>query len=130
MALPAEPVFWAMHVQTNCVPGEYLRGGAEMPSTLSSSHEAMCKAAMGGPFDPDYRRERSTFLSLLTGQALVEENRDEGKSAAAAEYPCVVVQGPVAVATETRMRFIVCPAWTNRRMQYEWPPKNLVPGAR
>ncbi|MFC5526410.1 diguanylate cyclase domain-containing protein [Rhodanobacter ginsengisoli] len=81
MTLPAEPAFWARHAQVDCVPGEYLRGDAGTFAALSASHHVMHKAAIGGPFDPDYRRERSTFLSLLTEQALVEENGDEGKSA-------------------------------------------------
>jgi diguanylate cyclase (GGDEF)-like protein len=82
MALPAEPAFWARHAQTNCVPGEYLHGDTGMPQVVNASHDVMHKAAVGGPFDPDYRRVRSTFLALLTEQALAEENRDEGKSAA------------------------------------------------
>lgn len=82
MALPAEPVFWARHAQVNCVPGEYLHGDTRVPQFVSDSHDVMHKAAVGGPFDPDYRRERSTFLSLLTEQALVEENREEDKSVA------------------------------------------------
>ena len=62
------------------MPGEYLQGGAGMPAALSGRHKAMCKAAVGGPFDPDYRRERSLFLALLTEYVLVGENRDVGKT--------------------------------------------------
>ncbi|HWU78153.1 MAG TPA: diguanylate cyclase [Rhodanobacter sp.] len=74
LALPPEPVFWARHAQTSCDPDEYMHG-AERRAALSASHQAMHKAAMAGPLDPDYRRQREAFLSLLIEHVLDEEVR-------------------------------------------------------
>ncbi|MEO9078467.1 MAG: EAL domain-containing protein [Rhodanobacter sp.] len=71
LALPPEPAFWAAHTQTSCAPDEYMRGAA--PGTpLNASHQAMHDAAMAGPLDSVYRRQREVFLSLLIKLVLDE----------------------------------------------------------
>jgi diguanylate cyclase (GGDEF)-like protein len=69
IALPAEPAFWARHAQVSCGPGEYLHN-LELGAVLNASHEAMHRAALAGPFDPGYRREREAFLALLVEHVL------------------------------------------------------------
>ncbi|WP_027484830.1 diguanylate cyclase [Rhodanobacter sp. OR87] len=69
VALPPEPAFWARHAQISCDPGEYLHR-PELGSVLDASHQAMHKAALAGPADPGYRREREAFLALLVEHVL------------------------------------------------------------
>jgi diguanylate cyclase (GGDEF)-like protein len=69
VALPPEPAFWARHAQISCDPGEYLHR-PELGSVLDASHQAMHKAALDGPADPGYRREREAFLALLVQHVL------------------------------------------------------------
>ncbi len=73
VALPAEPAFWARHAQTNCVPGEYLQRSDGASEALRRAHEAMHAAAVQGPSNPAYRREREQFLALLVEQVLADE---------------------------------------------------------
>ena len=72
VSLPAEPVFWAMHAQANCAPGEYLHE-AEVDAVLGAAHHSMHAAATDGPADPEYRRQREAFLAMLTERVLGEE---------------------------------------------------------
>ena len=69
LALPPEPAFWARHTQTSCAPDEYMRG-TEPETALNDSHQSMHKAAMAGPLDPAYRRQREAFLALLIKHVL------------------------------------------------------------
>ena len=69
IALPAEPAFWARHAQASCDPGEYLRRPG-LDASLNAGHQTMHIAAMAGPFDPGYRREREAFLALLVEHVL------------------------------------------------------------
>jgi diguanylate cyclase (GGDEF)-like protein len=69
IALPAEPAFWIRHAQVSCGPGEYLHN-LEPGAVLNASHEAMHRAALAGPSDPGYRREREAFLALLVEHVL------------------------------------------------------------
>ncbi len=73
IALPAEPTFWARHAEGSCDPGEYLHG-AGLGAALNMSHQAMHAAAMGGPLDPSYRRQRDVFLALLVEHVLGQED--------------------------------------------------------
>lgn len=66
------------HLQSGCGASDYLRHADHIPASLRTSHDAMFDAAeRGGPFDPDYGRQRDLFFSLLVEQALVEEQRQE-----------------------------------------------------
>ncbi|WP_447733616.1 diguanylate cyclase domain-containing protein [Rhodanobacter soli] len=69
IALPAEPAFWTRHAQVSCDPGEYLHNPG-LGAALNASHQAMHRAALAGPSDPDYRREREAFLALLVEHVL------------------------------------------------------------
>ncbi|WP_153021711.1 EAL domain-containing protein, partial [Rhodanobacter sp. FW510-T8] len=69
IALPAEPAFWARHAQVNCDPGEYLQRPG-LDAAMNAGHRTMHVAAMAGPFDPGYRREREAFLALLVEHVL------------------------------------------------------------
>ncbi len=73
VVLPAEPIFWARHAQINCVPGEYLQSSDGASDALRSSHESMHAAAVQGPSNPAYRREREQFLALLIEHVLADE---------------------------------------------------------
>ncbi|GAA0888320.1 hypothetical protein GCM10009121_12010 [Rhodanobacter soli] len=69
IALPAEPAFWARHTQVSCGPGEYLHTPG-LDAALNASHQAMHRAALAGPSDLGYRREREAFLALLVEHVL------------------------------------------------------------
>lgn len=69
VALPPDPACWARLAQISCDPGEYLQR-PEPGDVLDASHQAMHRAALAGPADPVYRREREAFLALLVGHVL------------------------------------------------------------
>lgn len=69
VALPPDPASWARLAQISCDPGEYLHR-PELGGALDASHQAMHRAALAGPADPAYRREREAFLALLVGHVL------------------------------------------------------------
>ncbi|EIM00565.1 EAL domain-containing protein [Rhodanobacter thiooxydans] len=69
VALPPDPASWARLAQISCDPGEYLHR-PELGEVLDASHQAMHRAALAGPADPVYRREREAFLALLVGHVL------------------------------------------------------------
>ena len=69
VALPPDPASWARLAQISCDPGEYLHR-PELGEVLYASHQAMHRAALAGPADPIYRREREAFLALLVGHVL------------------------------------------------------------
>lgn len=73
IALPPEPAFWARHAEGSCDPGEYLHG-AGLGAALNASHQAMHEAALAGPLDPAYRRQRDVFLALLVEHVLGRES--------------------------------------------------------
>ena len=54
-----------------------LSGAKDASISLSASHAAMLGAAVNGPFDPGYARQRDLFFSLLVEHALVQEQRPE-----------------------------------------------------
>ncbi|TAL87575.1 MAG: diguanylate cyclase [Rhodanobacter sp.] len=77
-SLPDEQDFRRRHAQSSCIAGAYMRHARGVSSALRSSHEAMHKAAMGGPLDADYRRQRDMFFSLLVEHALDQQQHHAG----------------------------------------------------
>ncbi|HWU78154.1 MAG TPA: diguanylate cyclase [Rhodanobacter sp.] len=82
--LSDEPYSLERHVQVHAMDGGYLRCGKGISAALHASHDSTIRAAEGGPFDPDYCRQRDVFFSLLVEHALVEEQRREHDSLVAA----------------------------------------------
>lgn len=75
VALPREPVFWARHTEASCAPGEYLHESG-LDAMLEAAHQAMHAAALAGPSNPTYRRQREAFLALLARHVMGEEQAE------------------------------------------------------
>lgn len=76
LALPAGPEFWRHHAERTCATGSYLDAALAVNANLreaSTAHVAMHAAAVAGPHDAQYRRQRNRFIQLLIEQVQFEE---------------------------------------------------------
>ncbi len=72
------------HVQAGSGAADYLDSADGVSAALRASHDAMLDAAVRGPFDLDYGRQRDLVFSLLVEHALVEEQHQERRELGAA----------------------------------------------